>query len=188
VLLAAGPDRVLVDERGGVVDKGHVITLGHLVNRVPPVTGPAQHVVVFPFDDSVQVYLGHVADEALVVARLKTMGSRGEHFLGRHTATKDTETATGLAVVDERELDIRFLDEFAGDCGPGTPVRADDNDVSHTSAKTMPSNKVFSGMSGPDTTGGGTCDRGCRLNRRHRRARADATARTRVRHGPTSQR
>jgi hypothetical protein len=131
-LAAARPDRVVVDEGGGVVDERHVRSLGEVVDGLAAVAGPPERVVVLAFDGAFEVHLGEAADEAVVVAGLEAMCAGREHLFGGHTAPEDTEAAAGLAVVHQREFDARLAGEFVGDHRPGAAVRPDDDYVNHT--------------------------------------------------------
>jgi hypothetical protein len=89
-------------------------------------------VVVFFFDGPFEVDFVWLAEEAVVVARLEAVGAGREHLFRWHAATEDAEAATGLAIVDQCEFDVRFVGEFAGDGSTGAPVRTDDDYVNHT--------------------------------------------------------
>ncbi len=92
-------DHAVVDESGRVVDELDGLALGQFVDVFASVLGKASDMLVFPGDDGLGIYFGN-ALEAVVVARLIPVLASREDVLTRHAATENTQSTTGVAVVD----------------------------------------------------------------------------------------
>ena len=125
----ADREAAVADEPRGVAVERDPVPLRELLDGGAAVSGEVRRVLVLPRHDRFEIDVRERAGEAVVVPRREPVFGRRQDLFRGHAAAEDTEPPAGVAVVDQRQLDVRRVREPLGGGDAGAPVRADDRDV-----------------------------------------------------------